>query len=250
MAKSVDTNHSRSFPTRSCCGTVLGLQIMLVFSHRQELNAVPCFPFIISQFTNKLLFLNFFVCIRVYALLHLKHQSQVICLARVFTSLIWFLNLLTTVALPKQILLDTCYCVRLLWEICKHFYQLLLICSLSVLSVIIHILIPYRYERTRADYIEKLPKGKHSCKGVGKSEPDPTESVTINDGVEIPLGKGITDVDKDSTLLYNEYPFLLISILLHIVYLLSAKSKFQSFFGWFLIYTELCFFSSFSKDFS
>lgn len=61
------------------------------------------------------------------------------------------------------------------------------------------------YERTRADYVEKLPKGKHSCKGVGKSEPDPKESIITEDGVEIPLGKGITDVERDSTLLYNEY---------------------------------------------
>ncbi|XP_034248574.1 poly [ADP-ribose] polymerase [Thrips palmi] len=61
------------------------------------------------------------------------------------------------------------------------------------------------YERTRADFIEKLPKGKHSCKGVGKSEPDPAESVKTKDGVEIPLGKGVTDLEKDSTLLYNEY---------------------------------------------
>jgi hypothetical protein len=27
------------------------------------------------------------------------------------------------------------------------------------------------YERYHADYIEKLPKGMHSCKGVGKTEP-------------------------------------------------------------------------------
>lgn len=61
------------------------------------------------------------------------------------------------------------------------------------------------YERTRADYIEKLPKGMHSCKGVGKTEPDPKATVKTADGLEIPLGEGITDIDKDSTLLYNEF---------------------------------------------
>lgn len=61
------------------------------------------------------------------------------------------------------------------------------------------------YERTRADYIEKLPKGMHSCKGIGKTEPDPKQTIKTDDGVEIPLGEGITDIDTDSTLLYNEY---------------------------------------------
>lgn len=69
------------------------------------------------------------------------------------------------------------------------------------------VIVASRYERERAEYIEKLPKGMHSCKGLGKTEPDPKASVTIGDGVEIPLGEGITDIDKNSTLLYNEYPF-------------------------------------------
>lgn len=64
-----------------------------------------------------------------------------------------------------------------------------------------------RYERTRADYIEKLPKGKHSCKGVGKTQPDPAAAVKTENGVEIPLGEGVTNLDEDSSLLYNEYPF-------------------------------------------
>ena len=66
------------------------------------------------------------------------------------------------------------------------------------------------YERTSADYIEKLPKGKHSCKGVGKTEPDPSEFGEIG-GAKVPFGKGVkterfeTDKSLRSDLLYNEY---------------------------------------------
>nr|XP_045597735.1 poly [ADP-ribose] polymerase 1-like isoform X1 [Procambarus clarkii] len=61
------------------------------------------------------------------------------------------------------------------------------------------------YERTRAEYVEKLPKGKHSTKGVGKTCPDPSGARILKDGVEVPLGKGIPSGAKDTTLLYNEY---------------------------------------------
>jgi len=61
------------------------------------------------------------------------------------------------------------------------------------------------YERTAADYIEKLPKGKHSCKGVGKTTPDPSETTEI-DGAQVPYGKGVKQSDVPKTdLLYNEY---------------------------------------------
>lgn len=60
------------------------------------------------------------------------------------------------------------------------------------------------YERKEADYIEKLPKGKHSCKGVGRTEPDPKVVKNI-DGIEVPLGKGKVMSDRESSLLYNEY---------------------------------------------
>ena len=33
-----------------------------------------------------------------------------------------------------------------------------------------------RYERKKADYIEKLKKGYQSVKGVGQTEPDPEKS--------------------------------------------------------------------------
>lgn len=63
-----------------------------------------------------------------------------------------------------------------------------------------------RYERTGADYIEKLPKGKHSCKGIGMTHPDPQKSV-LKDGVEIPVGNAV-ECKVKSSLLYNEYPLL------------------------------------------
>jgi len=60
------------------------------------------------------------------------------------------------------------------------------------------------YERTQADYIEKLPKGKHSTKGVGKTSPDPADFTEL-DGSKVPFGAGVKAADVDSALLYNEY---------------------------------------------
>lgn len=60
---------------------------------------------------------------------------------------------------------------------------------------------------TQANFIEKLPAGTHSVKGLGSTHPDPDEVVKTPDGVEIPLGKGIDAPVDDTSLLYNEYPF-------------------------------------------
>lgn len=95
----------------------------------------------------------------------------------------------------------------------------------------------------KASHITKLPKGKHSVKGMkqasthdvtnkfcsyclelfldhlcqdlqssalivglGRTAPDPSAAVTL-EGVQVPLGKGVhTNID-DTSLLYNEYPF-------------------------------------------
>jgi poly [ADP-ribose] polymerase len=65
----------------------------------------------------------------------------------------------------------------------------------------------YRHECKAADYIEKLPKNKHSTKGLGRTEPDPEASVTWKDGVEVPVGKGVPTGRNGVSLLYNEYPF-------------------------------------------
>jgi len=60
------------------------------------------------------------------------------------------------------------------------------------------------YERTKADYIEKLPAGFHSTKGVGKTAPNPEEFDQI-DGCKVPLGKSLKDTTKKTDLLYNEF---------------------------------------------
>ncbi|KAH8262068.1 hypothetical protein KR038_001987 [Drosophila bunnanda] len=60
-------------------------------------------------------------------------------------------------------------------------------------------------ECTAAKYVTKLPKDKHSCFGRGVTMPNPKESYLRNDGVEIPLGKAVTNSSLTSSLLYNEY---------------------------------------------
>ncbi|XP_051981100.1 poly [ADP-ribose] polymerase 1, partial [Xyrauchen texanus] len=60
------------------------------------------------------------------------------------------------------------------------------------------------HELKKASHITKLPKGKHSVKGLGRTAPDPRATISKN-GVEIPLGKGINTNIDDTSLLYNEY---------------------------------------------
>ncbi|CAF0727501.1 unnamed protein product [Brachionus calyciflorus] len=65
-------------------------------------------------------------------------------------------------------------------------------------------------ELKQADYdADKLPKGKSSTKGVGRSEPDKNEWVTLDDGCIVPCGKLKNTIDKKDlasySLLYNEY---------------------------------------------
>uniref|UniRef100_A0A6P8QEZ4 Poly [ADP-ribose] polymerase n=1 Tax=Geotrypetes seraphini TaxID=260995 RepID=A0A6P8QEZ4_GEOSA len=59
-------------------------------------------------------------------------------------------------------------------------------------------------ELKSASEITKLPKGKHSVKGLGRTAPDPAASITLN-GVEVPLGKGVDTCISNTSLLYNEY---------------------------------------------
>ena len=62
-------------------------------------------------------------------------------------------------------------------------------------------------EKLVADYeADKLPKGKHSTKGIGKTTPNPEESKILEDGTVVPLGKPIAVASaRESALLYNEY---------------------------------------------
>uniref|UniRef100_A0A182XE12 Poly [ADP-ribose] polymerase n=1 Tax=Anopheles quadriannulatus TaxID=34691 RepID=A0A182XE12_ANOQN len=60
-------------------------------------------------------------------------------------------------------------------------------------------------EYTQAHYVTKLSTGKHSVKGIGRTQPDPTGSHVRPDGVEIPMGKGVSNEKLKSSLLYNEF---------------------------------------------
>jgi poly [ADP-ribose] polymerase len=61
------------------------------------------------------------------------------------------------------------------------------------------------YEVTQAEYVEKLPKGKLSTKGLGTHVPNMASAVTLDDGTVVPLGEGTKADIKKSSLLYNEY---------------------------------------------
>jgi predicted DNA-binding WGR domain protein len=60
------------------------------------------------------------------------------------------------------------------------------------------------YERTQAEYVKKLPEDKHSTKGIGRIEPDPKSSKTL-EGIEVPIGKGVASEKISSALPYNKY---------------------------------------------
>ena len=62
-------------------------------------------------------------------------------------------------------------------------------------------------DKTDADYdADKLPSGKNSTRGLGKTIPDPTETLELKDGTVVPLGKPVANSNaKNSSLLYNEY---------------------------------------------
>lgn len=44
--------------------------------------------------------------------------------------------------------------------------------------------------------------------GCGKTGPDPSADVTLEDGMIVPVGKGTNTSVANSSLLYNEYPFI------------------------------------------
>ncbi len=65
-------------------------------------------------------------------------------------------------------------------------------------------------ELKNADYeADKLPKGKMSTKGVGKSEPTKEDWVTLDDGCVVPIGNLKSNVKPTEaslySLLYNEF---------------------------------------------
>jgi len=44
--------------------------------------------------------------------------------------------------------------------------------------------------------------------GCGKTGPDPSADVTLEDGTIVPVGQGTATSVVNSSLLYNEYPFV------------------------------------------
>lgn len=77
--------------------------------------------------------------------------------------------------------------------------------SPSALILLCEVALGNQYERTSAEYVTKLPRDKHSTKGIGRTMPDPKESHVTDDGVEIPMGRGIDSGVPNTSLLYNEY---------------------------------------------
>ena len=63
-----------------------------------------------------------------------------------------------------------------------------------------------RYELTHSKYVDKLPAGKHSIKGLGRTAPTTDGHKTTEEGVVIPMGKGSSTAVDNTSLLYNEYP--------------------------------------------
>ncbi|CAI5510371.1 unnamed protein product [Closterium sp. Naga37s-1] len=61
------------------------------------------------------------------------------------------------------------------------------------------------YELTSAEYVEKLPRGKHATKGLGTMKPKEAEFVKWASDVVVPCGKPVPSGVKNSHLRYNEF---------------------------------------------
>ncbi|KAL0840559.1 hypothetical protein ABMA28_015776 [Loxostege sticticalis] len=80
-------------------------------------------------------------------------------------------------------------------------------------------------ECTKAEYVEKAPKGMHSLWGQGRTEPDPAGARTLDDGTLVPLGKPVTKKIATS-LLYNE--FIVYDVAqVNVKYLLQVKFNYK-----------------------
>ncbi len=57
-----------------------------------------------------------------------------------------------------------------------------------------------------SEYVETLPPGKNSTKGLGQSFPDPDHNYTTEEGVVIPMGCATSiTLPVHRSLIYNEY---------------------------------------------
>lgn len=65
---------------------------------------------------------------------------------------------------------------------------------------------------------------------MGRTAPDPRDSFNM-DGVQVPLGKGVSTNIDDTSLLYNEYPLIFISLLtiqMRVIFNNSLLNKFKN----------------------
>ncbi|XP_039259067.2 poly [ADP-ribose] polymerase 1-like [Styela clava] len=83
------------------------------------------------------------------------------------------------------------------------------------------------YELKDAMNVMKLPKGKHSVKGVGSTSPDSNHDLILEDGTVAHSGTGVdTNIDR-SSLLYNEY-IVYDTAQVNLKYLVKTKFNMQS----------------------
>mmetsp|Transcript_52481 Transcript_52481/g.60021 ORF Transcript_52481/g.60021 Transcript_52481/m.60021 type:complete len:650 (-) Transcript_52481:186-2135(-) len=81
-------------------------------------------------------------------------------------------------------------------------------------------------EKKRADfYADRLPKGKSSTKGVGKTAPSEDSYVKLGKDIQVPVGKGEDTNIDDCSLMYNEYIVYDINQI-QMKYLLKCKFKY------------------------
>ena len=84
-------------------------------------------------------------------------------------------------------------------------------------------------ELNDAKFIKKLPKGKHSVKGLGRYVPDPNmHKKLLGNQLEIPMGCQVEcDSSEGKSLLYNEYVVYDVAQV-NMKYLVKFKFEFNS----------------------
>jgi len=93
-------------------------------------------------------------------------------------------------------------------------FGLMLLCEVALGDI-------HQLKRAK-ETLSKAPDGHHSVQGCGKTQPDPKETITLPDGVQVPTGKPINIDVKGGDLLYNEYIVYDVAQV-HIRYLLKVN---------------------------
>lgn len=67
--------------------------------------------------------------------------------------------------------------------------------------------------------------------GIGRTMPEPTESILFENKIEVPSGKPVPSNVDDTSLLYNEYPFFIINNMVSLnVYIIKYKIFYYYYF--------------------